>query len=233
MGKRILVVDDEESIVRLVSYNLELEGFIVSTAHDGKFALEQVQHDPPDLVILDIMLPSLDGMEACRRLRQQNKYIPVIMLTAKDTEIDKVLGLELGADDYVTKPFSPRELVARVKAVLRRMEGDKGKEKKNERITVQDLTIDLARHEVLVHNEPVSLTFKEFELLRLLMQNSGRVLTRDVLLDQVWNYDFSGDTRIVDVHISRLRDKIEIDPKNPKYIETVRGVGYRLKESGN
>ncbi|MGI6649005.1 MAG: response regulator [Bacillota bacterium] len=230
MGKRILVVDDEETIVRLVSYNLEKEGFCVITADDGLSALEQVKRNSPDLLILDIMLPSIDGLEVCRRLRQENIRVPIIMLTARDTEIDKVLGLELGADDYVTKPFSPRELVARVKAILRRSDQENDQGQKSEIMAIRDLSIDLQRYEVRVRGEVITLTPKEFELLRFLMRNVGRVLTRDVLLDKVWDYEFSGDTRIVDVHISRLRDKIELDPKSPIYIETVRGIGYRLKE---
>jgi two-component system alkaline phosphatase synthesis response regulator PhoP len=230
LGKRILVVDDEETIVRLVSYNLEKEGFCVITADDGLSALEQVKRNSPDLLILDIMLPSIDGLEVCRRLRQENIRVPIIMLTARDTEIDKVLGLELGADDYVTKPFSPRELVARVKAILRRSDQENDQGQKSEIMAIRDLSIDLQRYEVRVRGEVITLTPKEFELLRFLMRNVGRVLTRDVLLDKVWDYEFSGDTRIVDVHISRLRDKIELDPKSPIYIETVRGIGYRLKE---
>jgi two-component system alkaline phosphatase synthesis response regulator PhoP len=230
LGKRILVVDDEETIVRLVSYNLEKEGFCVITADDGLSALEQVKRNSPDLLILDIMLPSIDGLEVCRRLRQENIRVPIIMLNARDTEIDKVLGLELGADDYVTKPFSPRELVARVKAILRRSDQENDQGQKSEIMAIRDLSIDLQRYEVRVRGEVITLTPKEFELLRFLMRNVGRVLTRDVLLDKVWDYEFSGDTRIVDVHISRLRDKIELDPKSPIYIETVRGIGYRLKE---
>lgn len=230
MVKRVLVVDDEEAIVRLVSYNLEKEGFLTLAAYDGLSALELIRSSSPNLVILDIMLPSIDGMEVCRQLRQENIRVPVIMLTAKDTEIDKVLGLELGADDYVTKPFSPRELVARVKAILRRMERESSQDNVSDQLTVRDITVDLDRYEVWVRGEVVNLTPKEFELLRFLIRNAGRVLTRDILLDQVWDYDFPGGTRMVDVHISRLREKIEVDPRNPKYIETVRGVGYRLKE---
>jgi two-component system alkaline phosphatase synthesis response regulator PhoP len=227
----VLVVDDEEAIVRLVSYNLEREGFKTVNAYDGLSALDQVRRNSPDLVILDIMLPSIDGLEVCRRLRQENIRVPVIMLTARDTEIDKVLGLELGADDYVTKPFSPRELVARVKAILRRLERQESTVSESGQQMLRDLFIDLDRHEVRVRGKVVSLTPKEFELLWFLMRNVGRVLTRDRLLDQVWDYDFAGDTRIVDVHISRLREKVETDPKNQAYIETVRGVGYRLREN--
>jgi two-component system alkaline phosphatase synthesis response regulator PhoP len=227
----VLVVDDEEAIVRLVSYNLEREGFKTVAAYDGQSALDQVRRYSPDLVVLDIMLPSIDGMEVCRRLRQENIRVPVIMLTARDTEIDKVLGLELGADDYVTKPFSPRELVARVKAILRRLERQETTVRESSQMMLNELFIDLECHEVRMRGEVLSLTPKEFELLWFLMRNVGRVLTRDRLLDQVWDYDFAGDTRIVDVHISRLREKVEIDPKNPAYIETVRGVGYRLREN--
>lgn len=230
MEKLVLVVDDEEAIVRLVTYNLEREGFKTVTANDGLSALDRVRSSSPDLVILDIMLPGLDGLEVCRRLRQENIRIPVILLTARDTEIDKILGLELGADDYVTKPFSPRELVARVKAILRRSAREETLVSDSDRLQLGELVMDLKRHEVMNRGEIVSLTPKEFELLWFLMRNAGRVFSRDQLLDQVWDYDFTGDTRIVDVHISRLREKIEDDPKNPTYIQTVRGFGYRLRE---
>lgn len=230
MEKLVLVVDDEDTIVRLVTYNLEREGFKTVTANDGLSALDRVRHSSPDLVILDIMLPGLDGLEVCRRLRQEDIRIPVILLTARDTEIDKILGLELGADDYVTKPFSPRELVARVKAILRRSAREETLVSNSDRLQLGELVMDLKRHEVMIRGEVVSLTPKEFELLCFLMRNAGRVFSRSQLLDQVWDYDFSGDTRIVDVHISRLREKVENDPKNPSYIETVRGFGYRLKE---
>jgi len=228
--KLVLVVDDEETIVRLVTYNLEREGFKTVTANDGLSALDQVRSCFPDLVILDIMLPGLDGLEVCRRLRQEDIRIPVILLTARDAEIDKILGLELGADDYVTKPFSPRELVARVKAILRRAAREETLVSGSDRLQSGELVMDLLRHEVMNRGQVVSLTPKEFELLWFLMRHVGRVFSRDQLLDQVWDYDFTGDTRIVDVHISRLREKIEDDPKNPSYIETVRGFGYRLKE---
>ncbi len=230
MEKLVLVVDDEEAIVRLVTYNLEREGFKTVTANDGLSALDRVRSSSPDLVVLDIMLPGLDGLEVCRRLRQEDIRIPVILLTARDTEIDKILGLELGADDYVTKPFSPRELVARVKAILRRAAREETPDSDSDRLQLGELVMDLMRHEVMIRGEVVSLTPKEFELLWFLMRNVGRVFSRDQLLDQVWDYDFTGDTRIVDVHISRLREKIEDDPKNPNYILTVRGFGYKLRE---
>ncbi|NPV26299.1 MAG: response regulator transcription factor [Firmicutes bacterium] len=229
MGKRILVVDDEEAIARLVAYNLKKEGFEAIMASDGLEALQKVKSEQPDLVILDIMLPGIDGYDVCRLMRKEDISIPVIMLTAKDDEVDKILGLELGGDDYVTKPFSPRELIARVKAVLRRVQ-KKQDAFASDQIAIGDLVADLARHEVTVNGREVQLTPKEFELLEYLIRNAGRVVSRDLLLDQVWDYEFAGDTRIVDVHISRLREKIERDPKNPEYILTIRGVGYKFKE---
>lgn len=226
MANRILVVDDEESIVKLVEYNLTQAGYEVLTADNGLQALEIVREEHPDLVILDLMLPGLNGMDVCQRLRKDGINTSIIMLTARDDEIDRVLGLEMGADDYVTKPFSPRELVARVKAVLRRT----GDEPASAEGTFQcgDITIDVNKYEVTVRGDRIDLTPREFELLHYLAKSMGRVLSRDHLLDKVWGYEFAGDTRIVDVHISHLRDKLEKDPKNPEYIRTVRGVGYKL-----
>lgn len=224
---RILVVDDEAHIVELLKYNLEKEGLEVVVATDGHGCLTRVRQDQPDLIILDIMLPGLDGLEVCRRLRAQAETaaIPVIFLSARGEEMDRVLGLEIGGDDYVTKPFSPRELVARVKARLRRQERET-----EEVLTAGPIVLKPGQHEVLVNGERRDLTPKEFELLRHLILNAGKVLRRDYLLDHVWGYDYYADTRTVDVHIRYLRQKIEPDPSHPIYIETVRGVGYRFRE---
>jgi len=225
--QRILVVDDEPHIVELVRYNLLQEGYDVSTAGDGEAALAKVRTERPDLVILDIMLPGPDGLEVCRRLRAESA-VPIIMLTAKGGELERVVGLELGADDYVTKPFSPRELVARVRAVLRRRVREVSPATQ-EPITVGDLHLDPATHEVTLGGRPVDLTAREFDLLRLLMRHPNRVFTRDFLLEHLWGYDFYGSTRTVDMHVSRLREKIEDDPARPTFIVTVRGVGYKLR----
>lgn len=223
----ILVVDDEESISKLVEYNLQQAGFEVSTADSGTRALEVLADQPrPDLIVLDLMLPGIGGMELCQRLRKEGVSTPIIMLTAKDDEVDRILGLEMGADDYVTKPFSPRELVARVKAVLRRSNEDDTQEEGV--FNCGDIIVDINRYEVSIRGERVELTPREFELLHYLAKHMGRVMSRDHLLDKVWGYEFAGDTRIVDVHISHLRDKLERDPKQPEYIKTVRGVGYKL-----
>ncbi|KGP75647.1 XRE family transcriptional regulator [Desulfosporosinus sp. Tol-M] len=227
MSKRIMVVEDEEAIARLISYNLMKEGFEVLTSGDGLEALEKIRTEKPDLIILDIMLPGMDGYDICRLIRKEDISVPVIMLSARNEELDKVLGLELGGDDYITKPFSPRELIARVRALLRRVQRVQ-ETPDHEIISMDRLVIDLSSHEVKVDEQVVQLTPKEFELLEYLIRHKGRVVSRDLLLDQVWDYDFAGDTRIVDVHISRLREKIDPDPKNP-YIQTVRGVGYRFK----
>ncbi|TYP54927.1 response regulator transcription factor [Thermosediminibacter litoriperuensis] len=227
--EKILVVDDEPNILELVKFNLENSGFKVITAADGQQALDLVQEEQPDLVILDIMLPGIDGMEVCRILRRQRttRDIPVILLTAKTEEIDKVLGLEMGADDYITKPFSPRELAARVKAVLRRTDKVERSEKI---IKAGPVTIDVERHEVFVNGERKDFTPKEFELLRLLASNPGKVFSREYLLENIWGYDYLGDTRTVDVHIRHLRQKIERNSEAPQFIETVRGIGYKFNE---
>ncbi|OQP06557.1 DNA-binding response regulator [Geobacillus sp. 46C-IIa] len=230
MGKKILVVDDEQPIVTLLSYNLEKAGFQVAVAYDGEEALVKVASEQPALIILDLMLPKLDGVEVCKQLRQQQIMTPILMLTARDDEFDKVLGLELGADDYMTKPFSPREVVARVKAILRRTEFVPAAAESGERIAIGELEIFPERYEAAIGGKTLELTPKEFELLLHLARHKGRVLTRDQLLSAVWNYDFAGDTRIVDVHISHLREKIEEDTKKPAYIKTVRGLGYKLEE---
>ncbi len=233
MVKKILVVDDESSIVTLLQYNLEQAGFLVDTAFDGQQGYDSVLENKPDLIILDLMLPKMDGMEVCKALRLKKINTPIIMLTAKDDEFDKVLGLELGADDYMTKPFSPREVTARVKAVLRRTQQvvQELEPVVNESsFEFGSLHVYPERFEVLLNEEALEFTPKEFELLVYLMENKNRVLTRDQLLSAVWNYDFAGDTRIVDVHISHLRDKIEENSRKPIFIKTIRGLGYKFEE---
>jgi len=233
MKNKVLVVDDEQSIVTLLQYNLEQAGFEVITAMDGEEGRNIAEIEAPDIIVLDLMLPKLDGIEVCKQLRQKKIMTPILMLTAKDDEFDKILGLELGADDYMIKPFSPREVIARVKAILRRTQiqsetNDKLLE--TDLIEIGNIRIFPDRHEASFNDELLELTLKEFELLLYLAQNKSRVLTRDQLLSAVWNYDFAGDTRIVDVHISHLREKIEKDTKKPIYIKTIRGLGYKLEE---
>ncbi|MGN1402577.1 MAG: winged helix-turn-helix domain-containing protein [Bacillus sp. (in: firmicutes)] len=233
MAKKVLVVDDEQSIITLLQYNLEQAGYEVITALDGEEAVRKAESENPNMVILDVMLPKMDGIEVCKNLRQKKISVPIMMLTAKDDEIDKILGLELGADDYMTKPFSPREVIARVKAILRRSvpkTDTVDNQNKEETIRVHELVIDPEKYEVFFRREKLDLTPKEFELLAYLAQNKGRVHTRDQLLSMVWNYDFAGDTRIVDVHISHLREKIEDDTKKPRYIKTIRGLGYKFED---
>ncbi len=234
MSKKILVVDDEQSISTLLKYNLEQAGFIVLTAMDGEEGLQTCLNEEPDLMVLDLMLPKMDGIEVCKQLRQRKLMVPILMLTAKDDEFDKVLGLELGADDYMTKPFSPREVVARVKAILRRSQSQTEPEPKEiedaNQVLIGDLRVLPDHYEAYYGKERLDLTPKEFELLVYLAKHKGRVLTRDQLLSAVWNYDFAGDTRIVDVHISHLREKIERNTKKPLYIKTIRGLGYKLEE---
>jgi len=221
---KILVVEDEDSFSDALSFLLGKEGFEVSVAADGVKALEIFEREGADLVLLDLMLPGLSGTEVCRQLRMKSS-VPIIMLTAKDTEVDKVVGLELGADDYVTKPYSSRELIARIRAVLRRQQEP---EQSTGLLTVGTVRMDIERHIVTVNNEQVALPLKEFELLEFLMRNSGRVLTRTQLIDRVWGSDYVGDTKTLDVHIKRLRSKVEKDPANPEYILTVRGLGYKF-----
>jgi len=229
MSNKILVVDDEENIVELVKFNLEKEGYQVVTAYDGEEALKKVEDVHPNLIVLDLMLPKLDGFDVCRQIRKDSKLnkIPIIMLSAKGEEIDKILGLELGADDYVTKPFSPRELLARVKAILRRVKNKSDKEE--EVIALGDIKIDLTKYRVEVDSEEINLTPKEFDLLAILMTHPGQVFSRSYLFDELWGYDYHGDTRTVDVHIRRLRKKIS-NHSNQESILTVRGVGYKFKE---
>lgn len=223
---QILVVDDEASIRELLAFNLKKNGYHVETAADGRDALAKAPK--ADLVLLDIMLPEIDGLEVCRRLKSspQTSGIPIIMLTAKAEEIDRVLGLEMGADDYVVKPFSMRELIARVKAVLRRSHKD-GKTKEDV-LTIGPLRIDFSSYQVWLHDEPVALTPKEYELLKLLVTNPGRAFSRDELLERIWGYEYYGDTRTVDVHIRHLRAKLAAAPEVSDAIETIRGVGYRF-----
>ncbi|HIS27834.1 MAG TPA: response regulator transcription factor [Candidatus Avamphibacillus intestinigallinarum] len=228
MHEKVLIVDDEKSIVTLLQFNLEEAGYQTEVAYDGLEALNKIRQEHFDFMILDLMLPSLDGMEVCKRLREENIDVPILMLTAKDEETDKILGFEVGADDYLTKPFSPKEVIVRVKAILRRI--SKHDEKTSNVIQIGALRIYPERYEATIKNDLLTFTPKEFELLLYLSQHLGRILTREQLLLAVWNYDFVGDTRIVDVHISHLRDKIEQNKKRPEYIKTVRGLGYKLEE---
>lgn len=224
--KRILVVDDEEHIVELIKFNLEKNGYKVITADNGRDALAIAKEQQPDLVLLDLMLPGMDGLEVCKEIRKETSIsnMPIIMITAKGEELDKILGLELGADDYITKPFSVRELVARSKAILRRTTV---KYEENN-FKFGNITIDFQKHEVKKDGEKIELTLKEFELLEILIKNKGRVMTRDFLLDKIWGYEYVGETRTVDVHVRHLRQKIEQDDKNPVYIQTIRGIGYKF-----
>lgn len=228
---KILVVEDEQSIQTLLTYNLKDGGYEVITASDGREGLDKALTEAPDLILLDWMLPYMDGMEICKQLRLQKNQVPIIMLTAKDAEFDKVLGLELGADDYMTKPFSPREVLARVKALLRRSQlSDQTDGSGDKKYQFGDLAIYPERFEVLKNGESLEFTPKEFELLIYLVENKNRVLTRDQLLSSVWNYDFAGDTRIVDVHVSHVREKIEENSRKPFFIKTIRGLGYKFEE---
>lgn len=230
--QKILVVDDEKPISDIVKFNLTKEGYEVITAYDGEEALQKVEDESPDLILLDLMLPKIDGLEVARRVRAKHS-IPIIMVTAKDSELDKVVGLELGADDYVTKPFSNRELVARVKANLRRQDQLVSAEQENNDIKVGDLDINPDAYAVSRHGEQLDLTHREFELLYYLAQHMGQVMTREYLLQTVWGYDYFGDVRTVDVTVRRLREKIEENPSNPVYLVTRRGVGYYLRNPEN
>lgn len=231
MAKKILVVDDEKPIVDIEKFNLTKEGYEVSVAYDGEEALQQVKDVDPDLIILDLMLPKVDGLEVAREVRK-TKDTPIIMVTAKDSELDKVLGLELGADDYVTKPFSNRELVARVKANLRRqgtISSSNNEEDENKDIKIGDLVIHPEAYSVSKRGENIELTHREFELLHYLAQHIGQVMTREHLLQTVWGYDYFGDVRTVDVTVRRLREKVEDSPSHPTWLVTRRGVGYYLR----
>jgi two-component system response regulator RegX3 len=227
----ILVVDDEQSYRDALAVALQREGFLVDTAADGPEAIARFDASRPALVLLDVMLPKISGIDVCRELRARSR-VPIIMVTARNAEIDAVVGLEVGADDYVTKPFRLRELIARVRAALRRVPST-SEEELDQRDVIEegDVRLDVGRHEVFVRGTPVPLPLKEFELLELLMTNAGRVLTRDVLIDRIWGPNYFGDTKTLDVHVKRLRSKIEIDPANPKSIVTVRGVGYRYERA--
>ena len=242
MVRKILVVDDEAVLVETIAYNLEQAGYRVVTASDGNSALEAARNEDPDLILLDIMLPGMDGLEVCRQLRRESNTAttPIVMLTAKGEEIDKVVGLEVGADDYVTKPFGRRELLARIRALLRRVDYPPSSEDRqppsdavaqevrppNRELVAGPLRIDIAGRRVNCRGQELELQPKQFELLTYLVRNRGTVLTRDQLLHNVWGYDYAGDTRTVDVHVRWLREKLEEDPASPKLIQTVRGVGY-------
>ncbi len=225
-GARILIVEDEESLADSVRYNLEREGYIVSVAADGRRAIERFRAEGPALVILDLMLPELPGLDVCRMIRQESD-VPIIMVTAKDSEADKVTGLELGADDYVTKPFSVRELVSRVRANLRRS-GASATASTGDVLRGGAIDMDVPRHEVRVVGELVAFPPKEFELLEAFLRRKGRLLSRDFLIEEVWGSDYFGDTRTLDVHVKRLRRKVEADPRHPEHLVTVRGLGYRF-----
>ena len=224
---RVLVVEDEESFSDALSYMLRKEGFEVSVAPTGTSALTQFDRTGADIVLLDLMLPEMSGTEVCRQLRQRSA-VPIIMVTARDSEIDKVVGLEIGADDYVTKPYSPRELVARIRAVLRR-QGGEAAEVTTPTLAAGPVRMDVERHVVTVEGASVQLPLKEFELLELLLRNAGRVLTRGQLIDRVWGADYVGDTKTLDVHVKRLRNKVEDEPSSPTRIVTIRGLGYKYE----
>jgi two-component system response regulator RegX3 len=224
---RVLVVEDEESFSDALSYMLRKEGFEVSVAATGPTALTEFDRTGADIVLLDLMLPEMSGTEVCRELRQRS-HVPIIMVTARDSEIDKVVGLEIGADDYVTKPYSPRELVARIRAVLRRRSADQV-DAAAPTLAAGPVRMDVERHVVTVDGTTVQLPLKEFELLELLLRNAGRVLTRGQLIDRVWGADYVGDTKTLDVHVKRLRSKVEPEPSTPRFIVTVRGLGYKFE----
>lgn len=230
--KKVLVVDDEPSIVTLLTFNLEKEGYQVTSALDGQKGLELALEEPFDFMILDVMLPSIDGMAITQKLRQEKIDTPILMLTAKDDQVDRIIGLEIGADDYLTKPFSPREVLARMKAIFRRIEPRHVQQEEIEPayLTIGQIKADLTNFQVTVEERPIELTPKEFELLVYFMKRKDRVIDRDTLLNRIWNFDFAGQSRIVDVHVSHLREKIERDPKHPKYLVTVRGFGYKFQE---
>jgi two-component system, OmpR family, response regulator RegX3 len=224
----VLVVEDEDSFVEALSIGLRREGFRVHVARDGAQALDVFDAVNPDLVLLDVMLPRVSGIDVCRQLRKRSQ-VPIIMVTAKGAEIDTVVGLEVGADDYVTKPYRLRELVARMRAVLRRSPRDRQLDASGDALEVGDVALDPERHEVVIRGSTVQLPLKEFELLELLLDNAGRVLTRETLIDRVWGSDYVGDTKTLDVHIKRLRSKVEDDPSSPSRIVTIRGLGYKFE----
>lgn len=225
---KVLIVEDEISFSDALAYLLKKENYEVEVAVNGSEAIASFNSFSPDLILLDLMIPEVSGTEVCRVIRATSQ-VPIIMLTAKDSEIDKVVGLELGADDYVTKPYSSRELLARIKAVMRRNSSDNSSDEEGSTLSVGTIRMDLDKHQVTVNSIPVTFPLKEFELLEFLMRNSGRVLTRSQLIDRVWGNDYFGDTKTLDVHIKRLRAKIEEDPANPTIIHTIRGLGYKLE----
>lgn len=228
--KTILAVDDESSILDLLKFNLEKEGFNFISAEDGEEGINKVLNEKPDLLLLDVMIPKMDGLSVCKKIRQENINIPIIMLSARGEEIDKVLGLEIGADDYITKPFSPREVIARIKANLRKFDKNKSSEEEQKnQIAVGSLILDLDKFEAIVRGTTVTdLTRREFEVLKFLAQKPGQIVTRETLLEKVWGYEYYGDIRTVDVTVRRIREKIEKNTSNPKIIITKRGVGYYL-----
>jgi len=228
--KTILAVDDESSILDLLKFNLEKEGFNFISAEDGEEGINKVLNEKPDLLLLDVMIPKMDGLSVCKKIRQENINIPIIMLSARGEEIDKVLGLEIGADDYITKPFSPREVIARIKANLRKFDKNKSaEEEQKNQIAVGSLILDLDKFEAIVRGTTVTdLTRREFEVLKFLAQKPGQIITRETLLEKVWGYEYYGDIRTVDVTVRRIREKIEKNTSNPKIIITKRGVGYYL-----
>jgi len=224
VSKRVLIVDDEKNIVDILSFNLKNEGFDILTAYDGEMAIDQHMRNRPHLILLDVMLPILDGFEVCRRIRETDKITPIIMLTAREEETDKVFGLDIGADDYITKPFSLRELQARVKANIRRMDAQSGQDERS--VPTGGLIIDSERYDAFINGKAAELTQREFELISFLSARPDKVFSREELLHEVWQYDYFGDLRAVDVAIRRLREKIEEDPGQPRYVMTKRGVGY-------
>src|SRR5699024_4448717 len=228
VDRKILIVEDEPAIVTLIRFNLEKAGFQTDVSYDGEEAIARLQEETYDLIVLDVMLPKMDGMEVCKKIRQDDNFVPILMLTAKDSEYDKIYGLEMGADDYLTKPFSPKELIARIQAILRRT--DKSETYNDENLKIGDLIISPKRFEAHFKGELLELTRKEFELIDYLTEHKGQILSREQLLSAVWGYDFVGDTRIVDVQVSNLREKIEEDTKKPQYIKTMRGFGYKMEE---
>jgi len=238
MNRKILIIEDEANIQELLRYNLEKNGYIVTISDNGIDGLQKALDQVPDLILLDLMLPGLDGLEVCKRLKMQKatRRVPIFMLTAKSEELDKILGLELGADDYITKPFSIKELIARIRAAMRRLDDESSvgsdEVEKNKILKARDIEIDSEKYEVRKNNEKITLTLKEFELLKMLVENKGKVLTRDFLLDKIWGYEYMGDTRTVDVHIRHVRQKLNDDEGSGRMIETIRGVGYRFISEG-
>lgn len=231
MAEKIMIVEDEVSIITLLEFHLKKAGYDCIATTEGREALRLAEDESPDLILLDLMLPEMDGLEICRELRGMKLSIPIMMVTARDEEFDKILGLELGADDYITKPFSPREVVARIKAVLRRsVRHEEASESVDERLVLGEIEVYPIQYEAYYKKNEMELTPKEFELLVFLIRHKGRALSREQLLSAVWDYDFVGDTRIVDVHIGHLREKIEENTKKPQYIKTIRGIGYKMED---